>query len=192
MLRDGGGPVLREYPLGPALAQCCGGHMTLLFELMRAPAALLLVFGSGHVGREMAKVLSGVPGLRLRLIDERAAELPSAAGPGVELVHTAAPLAEIRDARAGAMYLIMTHSHDLDQQLVEAVLARGDAAYCGLIGSQTKRARFVKRAKAQGITDAQLEKLTCPIGLSGIAGKHPRVIALSVAAQILALGPGAE
>jgi xanthine/CO dehydrogenase XdhC/CoxF family maturation factor len=77
----------------------------------------------------------------------------------------------------------MTHSHDLDLVLVEAVLKRGDFGYLGLIGSATKRARFEKRLHARGIDTG---RLVCPIGVPGIGDKHPRAIAIAAAAQVLA------
>jgi xanthine dehydrogenase accessory factor len=79
----------------------------------------------------------------------------------------------------------MTHSHARDQQIVEAVLRRGDFAYLGLIGSATKRARFVARLRAAGIGEAALARLVCPIGAEGIPGKEPGVIALAAAAEIM-------
>jgi xanthine dehydrogenase accessory factor len=79
----------------------------------------------------------------------------------------------------------MTHRHDLDEAITEAILRRGDAAFCGLIGSATKRARFLSRFEARGLNAAQLGRLTCPIGLPGIAGKEPAVLAVSVVAQLL-------
>ena len=87
----------------------------------------------------------------------------------------------------GSYYLIMTHSHPLDFEICDRVLRRNDAGYCGLIGSLTKRRRFVKRFRQQGMSDASLERLTCPIGVEGISGKKPAEIAVSVAAEILRL-----
>ena len=79
----------------------------------------------------------------------------------------------------------MTHSHPLDEAICEAVLRREDFAYLGLIGSATKRARFVKRLGEAGIPPEQLERLVCPIGLPGIESKEPAAIAASVAADLL-------
>ena len=81
----------------------------------------------------------------------------------------------------------MTHSHRLDRDLVEAILRRGDFAYCGLIGSRTKRRRFESRLEAKGLSEELLSRLTCPIGIPGITGKRPAEIAVAVAAQLLQL-----
>ena len=88
-------------------------------------------------------------------------------------------------ARDSAFHLVMTHSHQLDLALCEAVLRRGDFAYLGLIGSATKRARFEHRLREGGLDDAALARLTCPIGVPGITGKSPPEIAVAVAAQLL-------
>ena len=94
--------------------------------------------------------------------------------------------AEVAHALPGSCYLVLTHSHALDLAITEAILRRGDFAYLGLIGSRTKRSRFVHRFEQRGIAPDALARLTCPIGLPGIVGKEPEVIAVSVVAQLLA------
>ncbi len=88
-----------------------------------------------------------------------------------------------RAAPAAAAILIVTHDHALDYRLTAAALA-GNAGYVGLIGSTTKRARFLSRLTADGIDST---RLTCPIGLPGVTGKEPAVIAIAALAQILSL-----
>ena len=83
-----------------------------------------------------------------------------------------------------AAILILTHDHALDYRLTAAALG-GSAAFVGLIGSQTKRARFLSRLAKEGVDAA---RLTCPIGLPGVDGKEPDVIAIAALAQLLALG----
>ncbi|HJV95084.1 MAG TPA: XdhC family protein, partial [Albitalea sp.] len=85
----------------------------------------------------------------------------------------------------GAFVLVLTHQHDLDLRITEAVLRRGDFGFLGLIGSKTKRQRFVHRFEQRGIAPELIERMTCPIGVSGIAGKAPEVIAVAVVAQLL-------
>jgi len=91
----------------------------------------------------------------------------------------------VRLAPPGAFYLVLTHSHELDLALTEAIARRGDFAYLGLIGSATKRARFFNRLAQRGIDAAVIERITCPIGVPGITGKQPEVLALAVVAQLL-------
>jgi xanthine/CO dehydrogenase XdhC/CoxF family maturation factor len=83
--------------------------------------------------------------------------------------------------------VILTHDHGLDYRLTAAALA-SEALYVGLIGSETKRARFLSRLAKDGV-DAT--RLTCPIGLPGPRGKEPEVIAIATLAQLLMLGAAA-
>jgi xanthine dehydrogenase accessory factor len=84
---------------------------------------------------------------------------------------------------------VLTHSHDLDLAIGEAILKRGDFGFFGLIGSQTKRARFRHRYRDRGIAQALVDRMVCPIGLPGIPGKAPEVIAVAAVAQLLQLSP---
>ena len=177
-------PLLADVALGPELAQCCGGALTLLYEPFPARGRLLVLCGAGHVGRALVDVL-GPLGQRVLWLDTRADAFPAAAPAGTVMRATTAPAAEIRAVAPGSLFLIMTHDHDLDLSLCEAVLARGDAGYAGLIGSKTKRARFDRRLAAAGFDPAAM---VCPIGLPDIETKHPQAIAISVAADLMARG----
>ena len=191
-------PVDRHYPLGPALGQCCGGAVTLRFARLDAciardwPAAtprfVLQLYGAGHVGRAIVRMLAGIP-CEVQWIDERENEFPAGVElpPHIERVCVDPVEAEVDIAPAGACYLVLTHRHDLDMRIAEAILRRGDFGFLGLIGSQTKRARFRNRYEQRGIPVATLDRMTCPIGVPGIAGKEPDVIAVAVVAQLLQL-----
>ena len=189
-------PAEQHFPLGPALGQCCGGAVTLLFTPLAAsdpatwaapaPRFTLQLYGAGHVGRAIVHLLEGIA-CRVQWIDEREDQFPAdVSPPHIERVCVEPVHAEVDLAPPGACYLVLTHSHDLDLAITEAILKRGDFAYLGLIGSSTKRARFLRRLEARGIAPDTLARLTCPIGLPGIAGKEPEVIAVSVVAQLLA------
>lgn len=186
------GPEVKDYPLGPRLAQCCGGAVTVFLEPFVPSGRMLYLFGAGHVGKEVVKVLEGLP-LKVKWIDERANEFPSALPRNCEKVLTSAPAAELRAVDERSYIAVMTHSHDLDYELVHAALRQGRFAYLGLIGSLTKRAKFEKRLRAEGVAQENIQRLHCPIGIGG-TGKHPREIAISVAAELLTLGicKGAE
>jgi xanthine dehydrogenase accessory factor len=97
------------------------------------------------------------------------------------------PQYAVERAASGAAFLVMTHSHALDFTLCEKILRRNDFSYLGLIGSATKRAKFVRRFKARGLADDVIARMVCPIGLPGLPGKHPGEIAVAVAAQLLML-----
>lgn len=185
----------QTYALGPLLDQCCGGSVVLTLEKMPEATYLakgemtkrhpLYMFGAGHVGRAVYRALAPLP-FDLHWFDERTDEFPPVECEHVTIHGLPDPMAAVNAAPHGALYLIFTHSHPLDYELVKAVLARGDARYCGLIGSKTKRARFEnKLLRERVVSEAGLEALTCPIGVAGIDGKEPEVIAAGVAAQLL-------
>jgi xanthine dehydrogenase accessory factor len=178
---DAEGPSTRDFPLGPALGQCCGGHVTVLFEVLRPPRLLIALFGAGHVGKALVKLLADLP-CRVRWIDPRPEALPANLPPNVLAVRTAQPEQTVASLAPGSVVLVMTHDHQLDFEIVAAALQRADLPAVGLIGSDTKRARFLSRLNRLGIMG---EKLICPIGLAGIEGKQPAVVAVSIAAQVL-------
>jgi xanthine dehydrogenase accessory factor len=191
----------RRVALGPSLGQCCGGAVLLRYVRLDAavvagwPAAMprfmLQLYGAGHVGHAIARLLAGLD-VQVQWIDGREeafADAPRASN--IARVCVDALEAEVALAPPGAYYLVLTHDHDLDWRITEAILKRGDFGYLGLIGSRTKRAKFERRYRARGIADATLARMTCPIGVPGITGKAPEVIAIAVAAQLLAVSSAA-
>lgn len=179
--------------LGPTLGQCCGGALTLRFTPLAAvsdwplpaPRFRLQLYGAGHVGRAIAKLLADID-CAVTWIDEREAEFPAEPSPPhIERRCVDGVESEVATAAPGDGFLILTHRHDLDLAITREVLKRGDYGFCGLIGSATKRARFEHRLQAEGLDTS---RLICPIGLSGIAGKEPAVIAVGVVAQLLSRG----
>jgi xanthine dehydrogenase accessory factor len=193
-------PRTQRFPLGPALGQCCGGTVTLSYRLLDAdtladwpqnpPRFHLQLYGAGHVGRAIARLLAALD-VSVDWIDEREGEFPSALLPGqpwpsqIRKLALDAVQAEVAQAPPGAFYLVLTHSHDQDLRITEAVLRRGDFGWLGLIGSKTKRAQFLRRFEQRGIAPELLSRLVCPIGVPGIVGKEPELIAIAVVAQML-------
>lgn len=192
-------PVIR-YSLGPSLGQCCGGEVHLLYELVSAhdvasltqrlrralpPVAL---FGGGHVGKALVQVLGSLP-VQVTWIDSRDEIFPSTVPDNATCEHSDPVHAAVAQLAPGSQVVIMSFSHAEDLDVVAACLARqrvhGDLSCVGLIGSKTKWATFRHRLAARGFSAAELDGVTCPIGIPGITGKEPEVIALSVAAQIL-------
>ena len=190
-----------RFPLGPALGQCCGGIVNLRFAPLdadalqawpvRPPRFELQLFGAGHVGRAIVRALAPLP-VRVAWIDEREEEFPEQLFDGepawpehIRRVCVDAVEAEVRVAPPGAFYLVLTHQHDLDLRISEEILRRGDFGFFGLIGSRTKRQRFIHRFERRGIDPEAIARMTCPIGVPGIDGKEPEVIAAAVVAQLL-------
>ena len=156
-----------------------------LFERPPPAADRLQLFGAGHVGAALVQALAALP-FRVEWIDGRAGLFPATL-PATVRTSSAAPADAVAAACAGDFFVVMTHSHPLDLEICERVLRRGDFGFLGLIGSETKRARFVSRLRARGLPPDLVQRLTCPIGIPEIGGKHPAVIAIAVAAQLVAL-----
>jgi xanthine dehydrogenase accessory factor len=144
----------------------------------------VLLFGAGHVGRAVVLALSQLP-FSVRWIDSRADQFPDYVPANVITVRTDEPEREIDGAPLGAFVLIMTHSHPLDYSIAASALRRIDFGFVGLIGSATKRARFASQARQLGLSEQQIARLVCPIGLPDIRDKEPSIIATGVAAQLL-------
>jgi xanthine dehydrogenase accessory factor len=160
------------------------GGQRYLLEAPHDQRIALALFGAGHVATALADILRQLP-VELAWIDSRAEQFPDWAGDLARVVVTADPVTEVAGLAPGTCYLVMTHSHELDEDLCHAILERGDAAWLGLIGSRSKRRRFVHRLGQRGLSDEQLERLVCPVGMAGISGKRPATIALAIAAQLL-------
>jgi xanthine dehydrogenase accessory factor len=192
-----------DRALGPDLGQCCGGRVILditvfthdslgLLQRRASDAAArdtrqpLTIFGAGHVGRALSLALAPLP-FRVRWVDGRADAFPALIPANGETITSNNPPAEIARIEPGSFVLILTHDHALDLAITAAALQRNDLPFVGLIGSATKRARFARQLRELGIDDLKIVSLVCPIGLPGIAGKEPAVIAASVVAQLLAL-----
>jgi xanthine dehydrogenase accessory factor len=192
-----------DRALGPDLGQCCGGRVILdLRVFARADAdelqglageaatrdsrQPLLVFGAGHVGRAISLALAPLP-FRISWIDGRDDAFPAHVAANADVIASRDPPAEIARAEPGSFVLVLTHDHALDLAITAAALGRPDLPFVGLIGSATKRARFERRLRELGLDETRIASLVCPIGLPGIHGKEPAVIAASVTAQLLGL-----
>lgn len=201
-----GGPLeaQRRFALGPSLGQCCGGVMHLGFERVdaaradairarlqaeqdarRMPVAL---FGGGHVGRAIVRALEPLP-VRVHWIDSRDEIFPEGLPVHVLAEHSAPVEAAVADIASGSRVLVMSFSHAEDLEIVAACLKRlrerDDLPFVGLIGSKSKWATFRHRLEARGFGEAEIARITCPIGVPGVVGKEPEVIAAAVAAQLM-------
>jgi xanthine dehydrogenase accessory factor len=155
-----------------------------LVDLVAAPRAHLILFGAGHVGAAIVRALAGLP-CRVTWVDERDDMFPPQVPANVTVEATDTPESVVASAPVGASYLVMTYSHALDQRLSDAILSRQGVGWFGLIGSHTKRKQFEHRLRARGIQADRIDAMVCPIGVPGITGKQPAVIAAAVAAQLL-------
>jgi xanthine dehydrogenase accessory factor len=188
MLLSGEASRQRKFALGDSLGQCCGGAVTLSFTLRNTVEEKIenhfhvVLFGAGHVGKEVARILGRLP-CTLTWVDPRPDVFPERISSNTKAVIEEEPAWMVGEAPPGAFYLVMTHSHALDLEIVERVLRRNDTRFVGLIGSETKAAKFRLRLKRKKLP---VERLVCPIGLFK-AGKHPAEVAVSAVAQLLSL-----
>ena len=191
---------LIRFALGPSLGQCCGGVVHLRFERVFAeniPALTtqlcpslwpVALFGGGHVGHALVQVLSNLP-FALSWIDSRDDVFPASV-PANVVCEVSSPVQwAVRQLPAQSRVLIMSFSHAEDFDVLVSCLERQresfDLPYIGLIGSQTKWASFRSRLEARGFQPNELAHITSPIGVPGITGKEPEMIAVAVAAQLL-------
>ncbi|ODT17978.1 MAG: xanthine dehydrogenase accessory protein XdhC [Kaistia sp. SCN 65-12] len=145
---------------------------------------LLYLFGAGHVGRALVLALAPLP-FRVVWVDPRPDAFPQHVPANVRCVQPEDTPATLDGAPAGSFVLVMSHSHALDLAIVAKALKGQDFAYVGLIGSETKRARFSSQLSGAGLARAEIERLVSPIGVAGIHSKLPAAIAASVAADLL-------
>jgi xanthine dehydrogenase accessory factor len=207
-------PSSKRYVLGSSLGQCCGGVMTLHYEkysilgnkyvgysqkiplnsafnpISQSKHQNVALFGGGHVGKAIVNILSTLP-MQVMWIDSRDEIFPTELPSNVVCEHSDPVQAAVNDLVAGSHVLVMSFSHAEDLDIVAACLLRqrerADLPFIGLIGSKTKWATFRHRLEDRGFSLAELAHITCPIGVDGVKGKEPEVIAVSVAAQLLGL-----
>jgi xanthine dehydrogenase accessory factor len=192
LMQAGHGSRTLTCSLGPDMGQCCGGRVELLIEVLAAEPLIevhhertsLYLFGAGHVGRALSLALASLP-FDVTWIDSRTNAFPSVAPANVKMLQPVDAFGIITAAPQGSVALVMTHSHALDLELVDALLRNPGFKHVGLIGSATKRARFEKRLREAGIIEEKITELACPIGTGGLRSKHPAVIAASTAVQLL-------
>lgn len=190
----------QRVALGPSMGQCCGGVVFLRYELLgpqdaaglaqrlQTPASPVALFGGGHVGQAIARQLAHLP-FALHWIDSRDEIFPADTPPNIHCEHSDPVQAAVADIAPGSAVLIMSFSHAEDLEILAQCLLRAreknDLPYIGLIGSKSKWATFRHRLEARGFNEADFARVTSPIGVPGIAGKQPEVIAVAVAAQLL-------
>ena len=155
-------------------------------ETLALDATPLWLFGAGHVGRALVGMLADLP-FDMTWVDSREAIFPVAPPTNGRLVQSPQPADEVGEMPAGAWVLVMTHSHDEDYAICEALLGEGRFGWAGLIGSAPKATRFRQRLARRGFAESAIARIVSPIGIGGIASKAPAAIAVAVAAQLLQL-----
>jgi xanthine dehydrogenase accessory factor len=192
--------IVKRYALGPSLGQCCGGVVHLSFdfiEMKELPAwcaqhqtkmPRLALFGGGHVGRAIVAVMSNLP-WQVSWIDSRDDIFPAQIPSNVQVEQSDPVALAVDDLQSDSHVLIMSFSHAEDLDILARCLQKQRSGFkfssIGLIGSETKWATFQHRLLDKGFTQSELNGVSCPIGVPGIDGKEPEVIAIAVVAKLL-------
>ncbi|WP_158521479.1 xanthine dehydrogenase accessory protein XdhC [Kushneria konosiri] len=187
LARGDSGCRLESFSLGARSGQCCGGHVEVLITLYPRPRMQIALFGAGHVAQALEPLMAGL-GWRVDWFDTRSPSLLEVTAPAPTThCHFGLSLDEqMARLTPDSHCLVMTHDHALDEVLLVTIMARRDQASLGLIGSESKRARFARRLRNKGIAEPEIETLRCPLGNSG-GDKRPQAIAIAIAAELLAL-----
>ena len=184
MLTNGNRDMIETIPLGPGLGQCCGGSVSLQYEIatnMTQPNARpLWIYGAGHVGRAIVNVMAPLPDFDITWVDTSSDRFPETQ---VTTLVATDPAHVVKHTPDAADHLILTYSHDMDLALCHAILSHRFHTV-GLIGSKTKWARFRARLASLGHAQEQIARIACPIG-DPTLGKHPAALALGVATAMM-------
>ncbi len=183
---DRAGAEASNWPLDRAACVLPGERGWRVIERVVREEAPLWLFGAGHVGRALARILADLP-FAITWLDSRDDAIPEDVPAEIAIRPGIAVAEAVAHAPRNTLFLVMTHSHELDFEICERILRRGDFGFLGLIGSATKRARFQHRFKERGHSPALLDRLICPIGLAQVQGKQPMAIAVAVAGQLMTL-----
>ena len=177
---------IEHFQLGSNLGQCCGGNTSVLFECFAATGVNIMLFGAGHVGKALVPILAQLP-CKVTWVDSREAQFPSnlSSYDNVVKVVSESPELEVASMPANSYFIVMTHNHQMDFEISQAILKRADFHYLGLIASNTKWRRFQQRYKHRDIDQKQVARMNCPIGLADVGGKLPMEVAVSVSAEII-------
>ena len=180
------GNSIEHFPLGASLGQCCGGSVTVLFESFAQQGMHLTVFGAGHVAKALMSILGGLPG-QVNWVDNRENMFPdeSQVPSNVKMHLMEYPTDIINTLPENSQILVLTHNHQLDYELVETALKKGNFSFVGCIGSETKAKRFQMRLQHKGFNEEQISQMLCPVGELDIPGKLPMQVAVSMAAQLI-------
>ncbi|MBU2713499.1 xanthine dehydrogenase accessory protein XdhC [Zooshikella harenae] len=175
---------IEYFPLGPSLGQCCGGSTVVLFEKITESRVNIVLFGAGHVGKALVTILSELP-CQIYWIDTREVMFPPLVPNNVVVINSDDPVEEVGILPANAYYLVITHNHQLDFAICEAILKKNNFSYLGLIGSKNKWRRFQQRLIYKNFSEEVISRIRCPIGLNEVPGKRPMEVAVSIAGEVI-------
>lgn len=177
---------IENFKLDASVGQCCGGSVSVLFEVFVNDKMQLDIYGAGHVAQALIPILAQLP-MRIRWIDSRADIFPPQIPENVEKIIDEEPTAQVKLASKNSAFLILTHTHQLDFELCKAILKRDNIFWLGVIGSETKAKKFRYKLTQRDFSATQIAQMTCPVGLQEVTGKLPMEVAIAIAGQLVEL-----
>jgi xanthine dehydrogenase accessory factor len=177
---------LEHFQLGIHLDQCCGGSANVLFECFAKRRVNIMVFGAGHVAEALIPILAALP-CQISWVDSREEQFGTLADnlDNVNVIVSKCPEDEVAKMPEASYFIVLTHKHQMDFDISLEIIRREDYAYFGLIGSKGKWSRFQQRLLQREVTQKQLSRVNCPIGLKKVPGKMPMEVAISISAEII-------
>jgi xanthine dehydrogenase accessory factor len=176
--------ALKGAPTQAMMLKDQNGRAVWFVEPAKRATVALVIYGAGHVGRAVVRVLEGTP-FHISWVDINTERFPADVRDDIHQVTTPSPADYASTTEPGAFHVVMTHSHEIDLDICRTVLKTGQARFLGLIGSETKKTKFINRLRKDGVPDSALNVFHCPVGLGDWSSKLPSVIAISVAAQLV-------
>ena len=178
-----GQTLFKSYVLGPQLGQCCGGKVDLMFEPGNTHP-ILTIFFFFYVGQALAALMRHTV-FEVRLVDERPGWIENLtdADEIKRFEYTVADIGQLAFVPDRSAAVVMTHSHDLDAQILAKILPH-DFFFLGLIGSKTKKHNLFKKLESRGFDPDRIGQIHCPIGQKW-PGDRPQEIAISIAGALL-------
>lgn len=183
VLRGGEVPPAVLEALGPRPVTVEAEGLRWFAERMLSPERVY-IFGGGHVSQALVPALAAV-GFRCVILEDREEFCRRELFPGAEEVRLIdmARVSEAAEITPDDYVVIMTRGHR-DDLRIQAQVLRTPARYIGVIGSRKKKASVFAQLREMGFTDADLDRVTTPIGLA-IGAETPAEIAVSITAQLI-------
>ena len=188
-----------NWSLSKDIGMTCGGSVKMFLEAFNIKSWNITVFGAGHCANALINLLVNLD-CQVMCFDTREEwlrKLPDHAK--LRKIHAQNMPSEVANIPGGAYVLLMTMGHSSDMPILIEILRQNSQkkfAYIGVIGSDAKAARLKRDVTKAGLPDSETKRFKCPMGLP-IGTNHPQEIAISIAAQLLAvrdnsLGEGVE
>ncbi|HZG90891.1 MAG TPA: XdhC family protein [Pseudonocardia sp.] len=156
-----------------------------------APPPRMIVFGAIDFAAAVARIGSFL-GFRVTVCDARPVFATASRFPGANEVVVEWPHRYLQaEAQAGRIdartaLCVLTHDPKFDVPLLEVALRLPEVGYIGAMGSRRTHEDRLERLRERGITDAEIARMSSPIGLD-LGARTPQETAVSMAAEIIAL-----